>query len=269
MRMKALVLAAVVAAAVSTMKVQVAAGGQKTPAALELKTILYTWPNSLGMLRGLDEAESIASLDYWARGTMNLNGQPCTLTDYWAGLNYHIPGMRVAFTCTTADGTTHRQIQVVADKYAWNEAKPGVDATPMMGAVTERLLQLWSGPQAVVKAARLPGANPKAMLESGKIVLTFPVPGVAAATIKATLSPKNQTERVETRLGNTVIETTYSDYGELNDSDYKADVLLPRRILQKRGAVTLLDLTVTRTNTVNPYVIMPVPDNVKKAVTQQ
>ena len=34
-------------------------------------------------------------------------------------------------------------------------------------------------------------------------------------------------------------------------------------IVQKRGGVTISDLTITETNTYNPYVIMPVPDNVK------
>jgi hypothetical protein len=62
-----------------------------------------------------------------------------------------------------------------------------------------------------------------------------------------------------------VTETTYSDYGELNDADYKADVFWPKRIVRKRNGVTVVDLTLTRTNTYNPYVIMPVPENVRKA----
>jgi hypothetical protein len=33
--------------------------------------------------------------------------------------------------------------------------------------------------------------------------------------------------------------------------------------------VTLLDLTVQRTNTYNPYVVMPVPANVKNAAPQR
>jgi hypothetical protein len=91
-------------------------------------------------------------------------------------------------------------------------------------------------------------------------VLTFPV---GRATMKATLNAKNLIERVETRLGDVVTETTFADFGELNDPDYRADVFWPKRITQRRGGVTILDLTLTRTNTYNPYVIMPVPASVR------
>jgi hypothetical protein len=57
--------------------------------------------------------------------------------------------------------------------------------------------------------------------------------------------------------------TTYEDYGDWNGADYLSDVMFPRRIIQKRGTTTIADLTVTKTNTYNPYVIMPVPDSVK------
>ena len=47
-----------------------------------------------------------------------------------------------------------------------------------------------------------------------------------------------------------------------NGADYLSDVLFPKRIVQKRGTATIMDLTVTKTNTYNPYVVMPVPANV-------
>jgi hypothetical protein len=42
-------------------------------------------------------------------------------------------------------------------------------------------------------------------------------------------------------------------------------VFLPRHIVQKKGGVMEFDLTLEHTNTYNPYVIMPVPENVSKA----
>jgi hypothetical protein len=57
---------------------------------------------------------------------------------------------------------------------------------------------------------------------------------------------------------------TYSDYGDWND-DAKADVFLPRHIVQKKNGGIEFDLTLEHTNTYNPYVIMPVPENVSKA----
>jgi hypothetical protein len=42
-------------------------------------------------------------------------------------------------------------------------------------------------------------------------------------------------------------------------------VQFPQRIVQKRDGVTILDLTVTRTNTYNPYVVVPVPTEINAA----
>ena len=88
---------------------------------------------------------------------------------------------------------------------------------------------------------------------------------MTGATLTARLDARNHVDRVVTRLGEVVTETTYADYGDWNDKAYKADILFPRRLIQKRAGITLLDLTVTKTNTYNPYVIMPVPDTIQKS----
>jgi hypothetical protein len=80
--------------------------------------------------------------------------------------------------------------------------------------------------------------------------------------MKVTLNAKNQVEKVETRSGDSVMETTYSDYKD--HGEIQSDVLFPSRIVQKQGGTTVLDLTVTKTDTNNPYVVFPVPENVEK-----
>ena len=72
-------------------------------------------------------------------------------------------------------------------------------------------------------------------------------------------------ERVVARAGTLTLQTEYTKYGDWNDRDYKSDVQFPQRIVQKRGEATVLDLTVTRTNTYNPYVVVPVPAALKGA----
>ena len=67
--------------------------------------------------------------------------------------------------------------------------------------------------------------------------------------------------RVETS-GAVVTDTTYAEYGDWNWDDYQADIMLPRRMTRKQGDTTL-ELMTVNTNTYNPYVIMPVPENVK------
>jgi serine protease AprX len=217
--------------------------------ASDRQTVLQDWANALGMSGDLGRDE-ISALEYWGTGTLSLHGQPCVLTDYHASIKYQLPGMRVEFTCVDPTGHAHHEIQVVAGKSAWNEAEPGIGSTSAMAALEPRLIALWTGPVALVKAAAAAGAQTHFSGMGGRTVVTFPVPGVADATVKATLSARHQAEHVETRLGDgTLLQTTYANYTELNGSDLRFDTLFPRRIVQRQGDVTLLDLTVTRTST--------------------
>jgi hypothetical protein len=271
----------------------------------DLKTVLYYTADALGMLRGAREVDWVLTMQLWGTGTITVDGRPCRTTNYQAMVRYQsipaaagaannaqfrgesktigVPGMRVVATCA---GTAKPQVQVVAGKYAWNEEKVGLNATPAMSAVNDRLLQLWTLiPESVVKAATLAGANTMLTEEAGKAVLTFPMPEpFQAATMKVWINPKifridtnpagqkrqfsHLIERSEVRLGERVIDTTYSDYGDWNEEDLQSMILLPRRIVQKQNGTTTTDLTLTKTDTYNPYVIMPIPAGVAPASAQ-
>jgi len=147
-------------------------------------------------------------------------------------------------------------------------------ATPTPETYNERAIRLWSGPQGAVKSARLNGgAETKVSVEGDKTVLTYPIPGVTGAMAKATLTSgpvkgvctRNCAERIEVRQGDTVTEFTYSNYRDYNDPEEQLDAFFAGRIVEKRGPLTVLDLTVTRTNTPNLYVVVPVPPAVKAA----
>ena len=268
--------------------------GSRNPT--DLKTILYYAADALGMLRGAREDDGVLTMQIWATGTMSVGGQPCKLANYLASVRYSsparqkvpVPAMRVDFACAGANGRPGpRQIQVVADRFAWNETKPGVDATPAPGAVNERALQLWTIiPESVIKAAVAAGDNTKLTFEGSTPILTFPLPPpLQTATMKATLNPKifrvdtnpagvkrefsHLIDRTETRLGDSVIDTTYSDYGDWNEADIKSMILLARHVVQKQNGGPLLDLTITKTYTYNPCVIMPLPENVRSAAARQ
>ena len=252
-------------------------------AAPSVKDTLYRIGDGLGMLRDTDERDTILTMDWKSTGTMLVGGQMCTLANYRGQVRYNIPAMRVDFACAQADGKPGaRHVEVVANAMAWNEATPGTGPTPTPNAVNDRLTQFWSLPYSVYKAATLAGNNAKVTLESGVVYLSYPLPAplnggtarVALNTIDAielTMDSGEKYElsywidRVELRVGNVVTETTYSDYAELNEPDYRSDVFFPRRATQKRNGTTVLDLTTQRTNTYNPYVVMPVPANVKAA----
>ena len=257
--------------------------------ATDLESALYKAADALGMLRGPQERDGIVTFEYWATGSIEVQGRACELTNYRASVRYPaadrrerhpVPAMRVDLTC--AGQKPDRRVQAVAGELAWNEAEPGGTATPAPDTARDRLLHIWTLPQGVVKAARLAGAKATFATEAGKPVITFPLPApLQNATVKATLDPQNflfhtmptgvrryfshRIERVETRLNNVVTVTTYSEYGDLNADDYKSDALLPRRMVSERNGMKVMDLTLTMSQTYNPYVVVPVPENVRKA----
>ena len=61
-----------------------------TPAkdAKDLKSVLFNWMRNEVMLKGHDERDMVAMLEYQGKGTIQVDGQPCTLTKYRASTNY-------------------------------------------------------------------------------------------------------------------------------------------------------------------------------------
>jgi len=236
-----------------------ARGGAAAPEGNQVKQVLYDMADSIGMLRNANEVDRIGSMNYWATGTIVSGGQPCKVVDYKASVNWILKGMRVEYKC---DGSAQRHVEVVKDNLAWNETEPGKGGTPAAAAANERALLLWTLPAGAIKAANDAGAAAKVATENGKTVVSYPIAPLKA-DMKLTLNKDNRIEQAESRMGTVTTVTTYEDYGDWNGADYLSDVMFPRHIIQKRGTTTIADLTVTKTNTYNPYVIMPVPDSVK------
>ena len=242
----------------------------KAAAAGDTKSVLFNWMWYLGMLRGVQEVDAVATLELQASGTIQVQGQPCRLTNYRASINYQVSGMRVQYTCTLPNGQSRKAIEVVSGAFAWDEDIVGAGLVPGRGtpapnrtALNERLMRLWSSPQGAPKAAAAGGDNTKVAIEDGRPVVTFPIPGVQGAVAKATLNAENQAERIETKLGNVVTEFTYEKYDDYNSDDDKVYGYFPGHIIEKRNGVTILDLTVKQTDVGNLYVVVPVPPSVR------
>ena len=77
-----------------------------TPAAdaKDLKSVLFNWTRNMGMLKGHDERDMVASLEYQGTGTIQVDGQPCTLTKYRASTNYQSFSQRIQYACTRPNG---------------------------------------------------------------------------------------------------------------------------------------------------------------------
>jgi hypothetical protein len=253
---------------------------EKTPppspqaaAAGDVNSVIFNWGWYMGMLRGSDEIDSIASLEMLkATGTIWVNGQPCTIINYRGSLNYQIPGMRASYSCTQGNGQPYKNVEVLSGNYAWDEDMPGAGLEPGKGtvspkpdAVIDRQIRMWASPQGAVKAAEAVGEKAKVSVENGKAVIAFPIPGVPGAMAKATLNDMNQAERVEVRRGKDVTEFTYENYSDYNPPDDRVDCFLPGHIVEKKNGMPVLDLKLNETETGNLYVVIPVPDSIQTA----
>src|SRR5205814_8899074 len=68
-------------------------------AAPPVKDTLYRIGDALGMLRDIEERDSILTFDWRSTGTLSVGGQPCTLANFRGQLRYGVPAMRLDFAC--------------------------------------------------------------------------------------------------------------------------------------------------------------------------
>ncbi len=254
----------------------------KTAAAgetMDRAKILRAAADALGMIRWSDIGagatrlpgiDIVNTMEIVASGTIYDNGQPSTC-EYRAALAYVPPSMRVEITRKGGDAASQHTIQTVRENYAWNESEIGAGlipgkgtATPAMPAAKARLLQLWIFPYGVIKAAIAAGDKTKVSMENG-------VSGsLAGVTATATLDSKNFITKVETRpdnpaLTNLATETEYSDYAD--HGEVLTDIKSPGHIVHKQAGRPALDIQVKMVDANDPYLVFPVPSNVKAAAT--
>ena len=250
--------------------------------------VLRAAADALGMVRWSDIGTTttrlpgidiVNTMEFHGSGTVEIAGRPAK-ADYRAAIGYNPPGMRVELTWSGADGRPQRAIQTVRDDYAWDDSEIGAGlipgkgtATPAMTAMRERLLQLWTLPYGVVKAAIAAGDKTTVATQGGVTTFTFPLSGALAGIIvNATLDSANMVTKVETRPGSAALaslatQTEYSNYADR--AEVLTDIKTPGRIVRRQGARTVLDVTVMVWETNNPYLVFPLPANVKAAAAQR
>jgi hypothetical protein len=271
----------VIARAVVVLAVAVLAGGQTATAQQpDRVTVLRAAADALGMVRWSDIGagttrlpgiDVVNTMEFWANGTVDVGGK-AVKTEYHAAIGYNPAAMRVELT---AGGKRQGPFQTVRDTFAWDESELGAGlvpgkgtATPVMGAVRERLLHLWTLPYGLLKAALAAGDKTTVAVEDGATAIAFPLTGaLAGVTVKATLDSNNLITRVETRADNAGL-TTVTEYSNYADrAEVLTDIKSPGRIVRKQGTRTLMDIEVKMWETNNLYLVFPVPANVKAAAT--
>ena len=233
---------------------------------------------ALGMIRGPQRIDAINTMEVWATGTGAVRTATALPITYHASYSYRTPAQRIDITRDSkgiALGLipNGRTIEVMNGQYAWDESVPGGGFIPGSRAMpsaglAERQLQMWTTPHGVLKAAERAAKDAKVSKDGAATVVTFPLLPLPGITVKMMLNAKSEVEKVEATgtspaLGSVNAEATYSGYKDLGE--IATDVMFPAHIVRKRNGTVVLDLTVTKVDANNPYVVFPVPDVVEKA----
>jgi len=250
------------------------------------------------MLRSGAESELVKTLDYHAAsGTVQVNGQPCTLTKYRVQANYQVPGWRTQIECAFKNKQTYKNVETLSGEFAWDEDMPGAElvagkgkATPRPETLEERRIRLWASPHgapkaAIAAAAGMPvsesfGENPAVLLDNQakagvkpvttlewqgeKAVLTFPVPDVPGAIATATLVDYLP-ESVVVTHGTNKTEFIYGKWADWNNPLFKIDALYAGTMVERKNGTVVRSVNAKVTEIGQIYVIMPVPASVRMA----
>jgi glyoxylase-like metal-dependent hydrolase (beta-lactamase superfamily II) len=228
------------------------------------------------------KAGEVKSIEYSGTGRWFQFGQAPNATLPWpqfdvsrftAAINYDTPAARVQMTRKqTVDPARARPApaeasvdQHVSGAAAWNLATPagaaaGTPPAPQAqpAAVEERTMEIWSTPHGFLKAAQANNATSQATDGGSDVTFT-----AGKNKYVGKINAQNQVERVQTWidnpvLGDTLVETTFSDYRDFGG------IMFPGHIVRTQGGHPVLDLTISDVKS-NPAVDIPVPEAVRAA----
>jgi glyoxylase-like metal-dependent hydrolase (beta-lactamase superfamily II) len=199
------------------------------------------------------------------------------VSSYTASINFDAPSARVQVVRKqTIEPGRQRPapVEQKPDLYvnggqAWTLAPPPNSppgtapvATAQPAAVEERVAEIWATPQGFLRAAL--ASNAKSEPAGANVEVSFATGGKYRYT--GTINDKNQLEKVRTWidnpvLGDTLVETSFSDYKDFGG------VQFPARLIRTEGGHPVLDLNVASVK-LNPPVDFPVPQNLARAPAQ-
>jgi len=236
-------------------------------------------PQGLQAASEVSGADNIKSIEFSGAGRWFQFGQAPNpdlswpqfdVKNFTADINYDTASARVQITRsqTVEPGRLRpAPVEQKVDQYvsggtAWNVAAAGNAApapTAQPAAVEERLAEIWASPQGFLKAAKANNATSQAAGNGTEV--SFSIAGKYRYV--GTINANNQLERVQTWidnpvLGDTLVETRYSDYKDFGGIQF------PSHIERSQGGYPVLDINVSAV-TVNPAVDITIPQQVAKA----
>lgn len=192
---------------------------------------------------------------------------------YNAGIDYTAQASRVQITRKQVieagrerPAPTDQSVdQYVAGTTAWSRAVTAAGAnvppaTPQPAAVAERAAEIWSTPQGFVRAALANQATTRAA--GGSTEVSFKLAANNSRYV-GWINAKGQVEKVQTWvdtpvLGDTLVETRYSDYRDFDGLPF------PTRLERSQGGHPVLSLKVAQARRV-AALPQPVPPEVANA----
>jgi glyoxylase-like metal-dependent hydrolase (beta-lactamase superfamily II) len=189
---------------------------------------------------------------------------PFDIKSFTADINYSAASARVQISrLQVVEAGRNRPLpveqkvdQYISGNTAWNKAtaanaSPANNAQP--AAVEERVAEIWESPQGFLKAALVNHADSESVDNGTKISFSL---GDKYRFI-GIINDDNQLVQVKTCidnpvLGDTVIESQYSDYKDFGGLQF------PAHIVRSAGGFPILDLTVSAVK-INPTVDISIP----------
>ncbi len=208
----------------------------------------------------------------------NLPWPQFDVSSYTASINYDVPSSHVQIVRKqTIEPGRQRPVPIeqkpeffLSGVQVWNLAPPPNSppgaapvATAQPAALEERATEIWATPQGFLKAAL--ANNAKSEPAGENLTVSFTAPD-GKHHYAGTINARNQVERVRTWidnpvLGDTSIETSFSDYKDFGG------VQFPARITRVQGGYPVLDLNIAAVKP-NPAVEVAVPQNLASAPVQ-
>jgi hypothetical protein len=235
------------------------------------KTGVETAADALGMVRGAQRSTtSVNTVEFTGTGTIAEPAADGTWREYkltrlTAGFDLVLPAARFDIERVAAAARPQRQIRVVSGNRAWNEAKPGINGTPIVDGAADRVREISLTPHGAMWGAlrAVESNNVRLSNKDGRLVIAYSSNGdPLEITLNADLLPERvRIQAHNTKSGDTVFESTHTRYKDFEGYLFYC----PSRMIYKTHDHTILDLTVSDC-VVNPYVVFPPPVNMTQAV---
>lgn len=224
---------------------------------LGLHPSVFAAADSLGMIRGAGPAQNATRLIVTSyEGTGTLNDSPFTYRYEYV----YAPHRAARQQRTFPDGKT--VIEAVREGRAWNESAPGINPSAVTSGAERRMAEIYLTPHGALRAAIDADARDvKVSTSSQSTLITVPVD---IGSVRIVLGEGNRPARAEVRVRGRTMAAEFSGYKDFNNYG----VFAPVKIIREENGKVVGDLAVT-TFVENPYVIVPLPEQLIEAAKNQ